>query len=81
MRSGRDRGGGARDFDELAGTDVVEIAVDRDGFWDERVILDTADIVEDRLLLILDGQPVDILAFAGAGTFAQSSRELKDPRH
>ena len=68
---------GARNLDELAGTDVVEVAVDRNGFGNKRVILDSRHIVEERLLLILDGQPVDEFALARAGTFADIAETVR----
>ncbi len=63
-------GFGGFDFEEFAGADVVEVAVDGDGIGNKRVIADAGDVVEDGLLLIFDGEPFDVLAGAGAGALA-----------
>ena len=63
-------GFGGFDFEEFAGADVVEVAVDGNGVGDERVIADAGDVVDDRLLLIFDRKPFDVFAGARAGTLA-----------
>jgi len=50
--------------------------VDRNGFGDERVIADAGDVVEDSLYLVADGEPLDVFAGAGAGTFADVLKTL-----
>lgn len=67
---------GAFYVEEFAGVHVVDVAVDGDGFGDERVIADAGDIVEDRLLLVLDGEPFDEFAGARAGAFANIAKAV-----
>ncbi len=50
--------------------------MDRNGFGDERVIADAGDVVEDSLYLVADGEPLDVFAGAGAGTFADVLKTL-----
>jgi len=63
-------GFGGFDFEEFAGADVIEVAVDGNGVGNERVIADAGDVVEDGLLLIFDGEPFYVFAGAGAGALA-----------
>src|ERR1700677_3223883 len=58
------------DLDELAAFDVVHIAVDGDGGGDEWVIPYVLDIVDDGLLLVGNGEELDVLSGAAAGAFA-----------
>jgi hypothetical protein len=41
------------DFKELAATDVVEVAINRNGLGHEVVIADAGDVIEDSLFLVL----------------------------
>src|SRR5258708_12535568 len=69
-------GFGAFDFDEFSGAHIVEEAVDRNGFGDERVIADAGDVVEDSLFLVADGEPLDVFTGAGAWAFADVLKTL-----
>src|SRR6266851_1034986 len=73
-------GFGAFDFEEFSGADIVEEAVDRNGFGDERMVADAGDVVEDGLLLIADGEPLDVFTGAGAGAFADVLEALRGER-
>src|SRR5271166_3890418 len=71
MRSGGSAcGAGAIDFEEFPGTHVVEVAVDGNGFGHESVIANACHIVEHSSLLVFDGEPLDVLASARTGPFA-----------
>ena len=69
-------GFGAFDFEEFSGAHIVEEAVDRNGFGDERVIADAGDVVEDSLFLVADGEPLDVFTGAGAWAFADVLKTL-----
>ncbi len=71
LLSGGSCGFGAFDLDEFSGAHIVEETVDGNGFGHERMVANAGNIVEDSLLLILDGEPFD--EFTGAG-----SRSLAD---
>src|SRR5829696_955843 len=58
------------DLDQPARAHVVQEAVDRDGRRDEGMVADTADVVHDGPLLVVDAQPVDVLAEDRAGALA-----------
>jgi hypothetical protein len=45
---------------ELAGSDIVDIAVNRDALWHERMFPDGAHVVDDGGASILEFQPVDL---------------------
>src|SRR6267378_2151006 len=66
LLSGSSCGFGAFDLDEFSGTHVVEETVDGNGFGHERMVANARNIVEDSLLLILDGEPLD--EFTGTGS-------------
>jgi len=66
----RASGFGAFDFKELAGADIVEIAVDGNGVGDERVIADARNVIKDCLFLVFDDEPFDVFASARAGALA-----------
>ena len=51
-----------------------------DGLGDERMIADAGDVVEDGLLLVADGEPLDVFASAGAGAFADVLETLGSER-
>src|SRR6266850_5673111 len=71
LLSGGSCGFGAFDLDEFSGAHVVKETVERNGFGHERMVANARNIVEDSLLLVLDGKPFD--EFTGAG-----SRSLAD---
>jgi len=48
-------------LDQLAGFDIIHVAVDGDGARNERVIADTLDIVDDSLALVGNGEELDVL--------------------
>src|SRR6266850_7969013 len=73
LLSGGSCGFGAFDLDEFSGAHVVKETVERNGFGHERMVANARNIVEDSLLLVLDGKPFD--EFTGAG-----SRSLADVR-
>src|SRR5882672_1410634 len=66
LLSGGTCGFGAFDLDEFSGMHVIEEAVDGNGFGHERMVANARNIVEDSLLLILDGEPLD--EFTGTGS-------------
>ena len=53
-------------LDQPAGLHVVDIAVDGHASGDEGVGADAGDVGGDALGLVLDGQPIDEIAFRGA---------------
>src|SRR6267143_155396 len=67
LLSGGSCGFGAFDLDEFSGTHVVDETVDWNGFGHERMVANARNIVEDSLLLVLDGEPFD--EFPGAKKF------------
>jgi len=64
-------------FDELACFDVVDVAIDRDGFRDERMVADSFDVVDNGLLLIRDGKDFDELRRAVAWTLTNILEALR----
>src|SRR5437879_13776861 len=70
LLSGGSCGFGAFDLDEFSGTHVVEETVDGNGFGHERMVANARNIVEDSLLLILDGEPLDEFTGTGSGSLA-----------
>src|SRR5437868_5892189 len=63
-------GGGFGHFDELAGVDVVDVAVYGDGLRNERTGADTGHVCDDGLGLVFDGEPFDELCGGAAWAFA-----------
>jgi hypothetical protein len=49
---------------------VVDVAIDGDGFWDEGAGANPNDVREDGLGLVLDCEPLDKLRRGAAGAFA-----------
>ncbi len=45
---------------QLPGSDVVDIAVDRDALWDQRMLPNRAHIVDDRRTSVLEFEPIDL---------------------
>src|SRR3954468_11202825 len=64
-------GGGFGHFDELAGVDVVDVAVDGDGLRNERTGADTGHVCDDGLGLVFDREPFDELCGGAAWAFAE----------
>jgi len=55
-------------FNEVPGVDVVDVAVNRNMFCDERMLTDTADVLSHARSLILNGVPFHEFACAGSMT-------------
>ena len=62
--------GGGGDLDQASALDVVHEAVDGDGAFDEWVVADARDVVDDALLPVGDGEPVDLPSGRRAGAGA-----------
>src|SRR5215510_9324861 len=67
-RAGGAEGTGPFNLDKLAGADVVDVPVHRNGLGNERVVADALDVVAHGFLLVLDREPFDV--FAGSRTRA-----------
>ncbi len=73
-------GSGAFNFEEFSGAHIVEEAVDRNGFGDERMITDAGDVIDHGLLLVADREPLDVFTGAGARALANILETLRGER-
>src|SRR5260370_3507386 len=70
-------GFGAFDFEKFSGAHIVKEAVDRNGFGDKRMIADAGDVIDHGLLLVADGEPLDVFTGAGARALADILEALR----
>src|SRR5262249_34570849 len=65
---------GVRDLLQSAGLHVVDVSVDRDGFWNQRMVADTPHIGDDCRRVVLHREPVDELTFRRAWALADIAK-------
>src|SRR4051794_9550083 len=62
--------GGIGNVDEATRLHVVQVPIDRDPSWNQRMVTNACDVLGDALGVVGDRKPVDVLRLGRAGTCA-----------